>query len=70
MSTEDLIEENRDTLETIANTDSSASWIAEELLSSVDSYPSEASQAEQTGIQTNSQPNTDTSEVKDSLFAY
>lgn len=70
MSNADLIEEHRGTFETMANADSSASWIAEELLSLVDSYPSEDSQAEQTGIETNSGPNTDTSEVKDSLFAY
>lgn len=70
MSNADLIEENLDILKTIANSDSSASWIAQELLSSVDSYPSEESQPEQTGIETNPQPNSDTSEVKDSLFAY
>jgi hypothetical protein len=36
MSTENLIQENRDTLETVANADLPASWIAEELLSSVE----------------------------------
>jgi len=70
MSNADLIRENRDIIETVANADLPASWIAEELLSSIDEYPSEDSEEQQTGVQANSKPNTDTSEVKDSLFAY
>jgi hypothetical protein len=44
--TENLIEEHRDALETVANADLPASWIAKELLSSVEghqSYESEES---------------------------
>ena len=36
MSTEDLIRENRDALETVAKADLPASWIAQELLSSIE----------------------------------
>lgn len=81
MSTTDLIEENRDTLETVANADCSASWIAEELLSSVEgetSYSTE--EANRTTTQTTTEPEndievgqdtTDTENgIKDSIFAY
>ncbi|WP_160169583.1 hypothetical protein [Natronomonas moolapensis] len=58
MKNEDLIEENRDMLETVANSDLPVSWIGEDLLSVIEEEErQEAEKAEEP-------------ELKGSLLAY
>jgi hypothetical protein len=68
-STENLIEENRDTLETVAQADCSASWIAESLLDTLEGDRSDTTEDSlQTHIEATEEPKNRSEER--SLFAY
>lgn len=65
------VEKHRDALVTLANADCSASWIAQDLLTSVEGRTSfESKESEQSNVTANSEPNTDTTEPEGSVFAY
>ena len=76
--TEDLLKDNRETLETIANADCSASWIADRLLDSLegDSSPSTSEPIEpstEADISPQNPPeeqHKDPPEPEGSIFAY
>jgi hypothetical protein len=68
-TTTEIIEEHRDVLITVANADCSASWIAQELLSSVEGETSYSTkQSNRTDTDVTTQPENSTQ--KDSIFAY
>jgi hypothetical protein len=76
--TEDLLQDNRETLETVANADCSASWIADRLLDSLEGDTSSStSEPKETNIDRDISPQNppeeqskDPPERKDSVFAY
>ena len=68
-TTTEKIEEHRDALITVANADCSASWIAEELLSSVEGETSDTTN-ESTQRDTDATTQPENSTQKDSIFAY
>jgi len=71
---QEIIEENRDTLETVANADCSASWIAEELLESVEGDSSnrqtKTTENEPEAPEEPISTNTENGGIEDSIFAY
>jgi hypothetical protein len=73
MDNSDLIEENREALETVANADLPASWVAEELLQSIEGDSSEkVNDPPRTDTEATIEPNkpSEEEEPKGSIFAY